>query len=105
MNIKIYYQNRDFAHFGMREFEVEAGRKQKLKVSDLPNTHVFLREIEVEHKDKIYHDMQVERWPREELEKDLPNGVVHTSMNAGDVYQDEDGNYFECLLEGWRKME
>ncbi len=105
MSLKVYYQKKTFAHFGMREFEVSAERVEALRIADMPVSHTFLRELNTTHKNDVYYRMQKEQWTPNELSAGLPSDVSHFSMRAGDIYEDEKGRFFECLLEGWRIME
>lgn len=102
--MKVYYQKSDFAHFGLREFEVSANRKDELRVRDMPNTHTLVREMDFVSKDAVYRRMQADQWTDDEKNAGLPSDVSHMSMSAGDIYQNENGVYFECLLTGWRIM-
>ncbi len=102
--LAVYYQKRDYAHHGLREFEVEADRVGQLMISDIPDTHTLLRTVEVEERSDVYMRMQFVNWTRSEKEEIHPADVEHKDFEAGDVYQTIDGRFYECLFLGWRLM-
>jgi hypothetical protein len=57
--------------------------------------------------DDAFWQMQGENWsPNGEARPLIQSlGLSHTSMMVGDVIQDEDDAYWECLDRGWRRVE
>jgi hypothetical protein len=51
--------------------------------------------------------MQGEIWsPQGEAREYIRSlGLKHTSMSAGDMVEDPEGNFYECMLQGWREMD
>ena len=78
----------------------------RLIVSDLPSSHVHLCEIEAASLDDAFWRMQGENWsPHGEARLLLQSlDLSHTSMSVGDVIQDGEGVYWECLDQGWRRL-
>ena len=78
-----------------------------LTTTALRSTHARLSEIEADSLDDAWRQMQGENWsPNGEARPLLKRlGLSHTSMSVGDVVQDEDGIYWECLELGWRRVE
>lgn len=60
-------------------------------ISSLDETHQFVKRIEAEDLDCVFHDMQGEIWSPKGEARDLIKslGLNHTSMNIGDVIFDE----------------
>jgi len=79
----------------------------RLTVTEMQSTHVRLCEVEADGLDDAWRQMQAEHWsPNGEARPLLQRlGLSHTSMSVGDVIQDEDGTYWECLDLGWRAFE
>lgn len=77
-----------------------------LTVERLAETHVFVREVEAFDLDGAFWNSQGEVWSPNGEAQDLIQslGLCHTSMSVGDVAQDEDGAYWECLNRGWRPL-
>lgn len=75
----------------------------RLTVAALQTSHVHLCEIEAASLDDAFWQMQGENWsPHGEARELLQSlGLGHTSMSVGDVLQDEEGTYWECLNQGW----
>ena len=69
-------------------------------------SHAWLFEIEAASLDDAFRRMQGENWsPQGEARQLLQAlGLRHTSMSVGDVLQDEQGIYWECLEHGWRAL-
>jgi hypothetical protein len=78
-----------------------------LTSATLRSTHVRLCEVETDSLDDAWRQMQGENWsPYGDARPLLKRlGLSHTSMSVGDVVQDEDGIYWECLDIGWRPVE
>lgn len=74
----------------------------------LPYTHTFVTTIEAATMGEAYALMQSDQWgiewsPAPHIEKLCLN---HSSMCNGDVIEDEQGDFYECMaIGGWRKME
>lgn len=79
----------------------------RLTVSTLLSSHVHLCQVEADNLDDAFRRMQGEHWsPHGEARPLLESlSLGHTSMSVGDVIQDEDGAYWECLERGWRRIE
>ena len=79
----------------------------RLRVTGLQATHTRLCEVEADSLDEAWRQMQAENWsPNGEARPLLERlGLSHTSMSVGDVIQDENGTYWECLDLGWRPIE
>ena len=79
----------------------------RLTAAAVQSSHVRLCQIEADSLDHAWCQMQAERWsPNGEARPLLEHlGLSHTSMSAGDVIQDENGTYWECLDLGWRPLE
>jgi hypothetical protein len=73
----------------------------------LRSTHVRLCDVEADSLDDAWCQMQGENWsPNGEARPLLKRlDLSHTSMSVGDVIQDEDGIYWECVDIGWRRVE
>ena len=71
----------------------------RLEVTNLQSTHVRLCQVEAENLDDAWRQMQGENWsPNGEARPLLERvGLSHTSMSVGDVIQDDEGTYWECL--------
>lgn len=83
---------------------------QLFTIARLPETHVFVREIEAESLGAVYAMMQVERWTAQEYQAlarlIADQGLPHTSMCAGDVVEDVQAEmFYECDLMGWRELQ
>ena len=78
----------------------------RLTAAVLPSSHVHLCEIEAASLSDAFWRMQGENWsPNGEARELLQSlGLSHTSMSVGDVLQDEEGIYWECLDRGWRPL-
>lgn len=78
----------------------------RLTVAAMQSSHVRLCEIQADSLDDAWQRMQAEHWsPHGEARPLLERlGLSHTSMSVGDVIQDEDGTYWECLDLGWRPI-
>ena len=78
----------------------------RLTIAAMQSTHVRLCEVEADSLDDAWRQMQAEHWsPNGEARPLLERlGLCHTSMSVGDVIQDEDGTYWECLDLGWRSV-
>jgi hypothetical protein len=78
-----------------------------LTTSALAQSHVRLGEVEGDHLDDAFSRMQGENWsPHGEARELLHSlGLGHTSMSVGDLLQDDEGVYWECLDRGWRRLE
>jgi hypothetical protein len=78
----------------------------RLTQAALRETHVYLGEIEADSLDGAFLLMQGENWsPRGEARPLLERlGLHHTSMSVGDVIQDEQGFFWECLNLRWRPV-
>ncbi len=89
-----------------RRFPTFRDSDPPLTQEDLPTTHIFVCEVEAEHLDDLYRQMQAERWsPHGEARPLIARlGLGHTSMSIGDVAQDEAGRSYECLFWGWREI-
>ena len=79
----------------------------RLTTTALQSTHAPLCGIEADSLDDAWRQMQGENWsPNGEARLLLQRlGLSHTSMSVGDVVQDEDGIYWECLELGWKRVE
>jgi len=79
----------------------------RLTVAGLQASHVYLCAVKAGSLDDAYCRMQGENWsPRGEARDLLRSlGLSHTSLSVGDVIQDEEGVYWECLDRGWRPLE
>ena len=79
----------------------------RLIVTEMQSTHVRLCEVEADGLDDAWRQMQAEYWsPNGEGRPLLERlGLSHTSMSVGDVIQDDEGKYWECLDLGWRPVE
>ena len=79
----------------------------RLTTATIQSTHVRLCHVEADRLDDAWLQMQAENWsPHDEARPLLERlGLNHTSMSVGDVIQDEDGTYWECLDLGWRPIE
>lgn len=79
----------------------------RLVTSDIPHTHAFVTTVNAEGLDDVYHQLQAEWWsPNGEAKSIIESaGVSHTSLSIGDVVCDDNGNFFECVSSGWRKVE
>ena len=77
-----------------------------LTTTTIQSSHVRLCEVEADSLDDAWRQMQAEHWsPNGEARPLLERlGLSHTSMSVGDVIQDEDGTYWECLDLGWRAI-
>lgn len=100
---KVYYAKNP--HFGRRHFGIR-GDEPELTLSDLPETHVFVKEVQAESLGQVFHLMQGEIWsPGGEARPLIKRlGLHHTSMSVGDVAQAGDGTYYECMIQGWREI-
>ena len=79
-----------------------------LTIERLPETHVFVRQVEAASLDGAFWNMQAEVWsPNGEAEPLIRElGLKHTSMSVGDVLEDPFGTCWECLTwHGWRAVE
>ena len=79
----------------------------RLAVISLGSSHARLSEVEADSLDEAWRQMQAEHWsPNGEARHLLERlGLSHTSMSVGDVIQDENGTYWECLDLGWRPVQ
>ena len=79
----------------------------RLTIGALLSSHVRLCQVEADNRDDAFRRMQGEHWsPHGEARSLLESlGLGHTSMSVGDVIQDEEGTYWECLDHGWRPIE
>ena len=79
----------------------------RLTVAALRSSHVRVCEVQADNLDDAWLQMQAKHWsPNGEARPLLERlGLSHTSMSVGDVIQDEDGTYWECLDLGWRVVE
>ena len=73
----------------------------------MQSSHVRLCAVEADSLDDAWRQLQAEQWsPNGEARPLLERlGLSHTSMSVGDLIQDEDGEYWECLDLGWRAVE
>ena len=78
-----------------------------LTVQRLRHTHVRVTTVEADNRADAWLKMQGENWsPHGEARSLIERlGLSHTSMSVGDVLQDEEGEYWECLDLGWRRLE
>lgn len=69
-------------------------------------SHTFVRQVEAEALGDVYHLMQAEVWsPGGEARTLIERlGLSHTSLSVGDVVEDADGRFWECLNRGWRQL-
>ena len=79
----------------------------RLTVISLADSHAPLCEVEADSLDDAWWQMQAEYWsPNGEGRPLLERlGLSHASMSVGDVIQDDEGKYWECLDLGWRPVE
>ena len=79
---------------------------RNLVVAGLDQTHAFLTEVEACSVEEVYRMMQAEFWsPNGEARGLIRSlGLDHTSMSVNDVVQDPYGQYWQCLMAGWRKL-
>ncbi len=77
-----------------------------LTLAALPLSHAWLFEIEAASLDDAFRRMQGEDWSPNGEGRGLIQalGLRHTSMSVGDVLQDQEGTYWECLHQGWRPL-
>jgi hypothetical protein len=76
-----------------------------ITIEQLHETHVFVREVRAPTLEAVFSLMQAERWPPREARSVIRKlGLTHTSMSVGDVIQDENGRFHECLMVGWREI-
>jgi len=75
-------------------------------VTDLPQTHVFVRALQANDLESIYWQMQGENWsPNEEARPLIERlGLSHTSLSLGDVVQAPNGRYYVCRWLGWEEI-
>lgn len=104
IRVIVYYKKTDYGKNKFREYEVEAERTEPLKISDLQRTHTLIRSVEVEGQSDIYARMQFDNWTSEEKEEQHPADVEHKDMEIGDVYETQEGLFYECLRLGWREV-
>ena len=101
MKYKVFYAKtpRPLPHAGQ-------GRSDPVTVERLPETHVFVRDVDGESKDDVFRLMQGEVWsPQGEARPLIERlGLSHTSMSVGDVVQDEEGHYWLCAKVGWTEI-
>lgn len=78
----------------------------RLTVTGLQTSHAHLCQVEAHSLDEAFCRMQGENWsPYGEARGLLCSlGLGHTSMSVGDVLQDDEGVYWECLDRGWRRL-
>ncbi len=88
-----------------------------LTIRDIINTHVRVTamfpkpinygETKENSLEDIYSYMQAERWSEFGTARPLIEalGLKHTSMSVGDVIEDEEGNFYEVDVIGFRKLE
>jgi hypothetical protein len=79
----------------------------RLTLTGMQASHVYLCTVEANCLDDAYCRMQGENWSPHGEARDLLRslGLSHTSLSVGDVIQDEEGVYWECLDRGWRPLE
>ena len=79
----------------------------RLTTAAMQSSHVRLCAVEADSLDDAWRQMQAEHWsPNGEARPLLERlGLSHTSMSVGDVVQDEDGTFWECLDLGWRPVD
>ena len=77
-----------------------------LTAAALRLSHAWLFEIEAAGLDDAFRRMQGENWSPQGEARELLQalGLRHTSMSVGDVLQDQEGTYWECLEQGWRAL-
>jgi len=77
-----------------------------LTIPRLRSSHVRVTTIEAGSRAEAWLKMQGENWsPHGEARAMLRSlGLGHTSMSVGDVLQDGEGAYWECLDQGWRRL-
>ena len=101
MNYKVFYARtpRYLPHTGQ-------GRSDPVTVEGLPETHVYLGDVEAASKDDAFRLMQGEVWsPQGEARPLIERlGLSHTSMSVGDVVRDEEGRYWLCESVGWTEI-
>ena len=78
---------------------------RRAELTTLAKTHVHVRTLEADSIGSVYNLMQVERWHEVTPEYIERLGLSHTSMSAGDIVRDEQGNYWQCLMRGWQQLE
>ena len=102
MNYKVFYA-RTPHYFPHRH----QGHLDPITVERLPETHVYLCDVEAESKDDVFRLMQGEIWsPLGEARPLIERlGLFHTSMSVGDVVQDEEGHCWLCTEVGWTEIE
>ena len=78
-----------------------------LTVSRLQHSHALVATVEADCRGDAWLEMQGENWsPHGEARSLIERlGLSHTSMSVGDVLQDQEGEYWECLDLGWRRVE
>lgn len=96
----VYYARRPTFH---ASGELGAPR---IAAATLPLSHARLFEIEAASLDDAFRRMQGENWSPNGEGRGLIQalGLSHTSMSVGDVLQDQEGAYCECLDQGWRPL-
>lgn len=80
--------------------------RKDLTVAGLSQTHVLVAEVKACFLDGVFLMMQAESWsPNGEARGLIQRlGLQHTSMFMNDVVQDPNGEYWQCMLAGWRKL-
>lgn len=104
MNYKVYYSKNSVLG-GIPQLYPE----NLAKLETLPNTHILVKEVEAESISDVFSLMQAEANPFGRPEESYAYihglGLNRTSMCNGDVVEDENGNFHECMVVGWRKLE
>jgi hypothetical protein len=79
---------------------------RKVTIAGLSQTHVFVTEAEACSLEEVFMKMQAEAWSPNGEARGLIRrlGLLHTSMSVNDVIQDQGGEYWQCLLDGWKKL-
>ena len=83
------------------------GELPKLTISDLKNTHIYLKRIKAISLEDVFMQMQEENWsPNGEARGIIKSkGLKHTSMSVGDVVREiETDTVYRCAAFGWEKI-
>lgn len=104
MRYKIYYARNPFDYWSC---VLPTSKLPPIVPNNLDETHAFVREIEAPDLGDVYQQMQADNWSPSGEARHIINrlGLYHTSLSMGDIAENEDGQKWILLLDGWIKLE
>jgi len=106
MRFKVYYQKKEVIEKTLKTSSIK-----HIKLKKIPETHVFLKEVEAENTEEAFQLMQAEQWSPNGEAKNLirRKKLNHTSFSLGDILfptgpQEPEDEYFICDTVGWRVL-